>query len=184
MDPALHDIFRTSGMLEDLASGLTRLGGTEVLVAVAVVSVYLLRRAGLPWWGAGAPAASLWFCALVTSMVKDTVGRTRPEAGAELSSMSCPSGHASNTTALAVALALVVPWAVPSIRRRVSLVVASMVSLSIGWTRLALGVHWTTDVIAGWILGGAVALGVVQLARRRATASVASPPPPPLTSGD
>lgn len=178
MDSTLHDFFRTSGTLEDLANGLTRLGGTEVLVAVTVASGYLFRRAGLAWWGAGAPAASLWLCAVLTSVLKDIVGRARPEAGAGLSSMSFPSGHASNTTALAVALALVVPWAVPSMRRRVCLAVASVVSLAIGWTRLALGVHWATDVIAGWALGAIVALGVVRFARTRAAMSAAARPAP------
>lgn len=167
MDAALHDVFRASGLLEDLAAGLTLLGGTEVLVAVAVVAVYLLRRTGLGWWGAGVPFVSLWACAVVTSFAKDLVDRARPEAGMNLSSAAFPSGHASNTTALVVALALVVPLAVPSVSRRTALVGATLVSLVIGWTRLAVGVHWTTDVLAGWVLGAAVAIAVHRLMNDR-----------------
>ena len=175
MDAALHDVFRASGLLRDLAATLTRLGGTEVLVAVAVVSVYLLRRAGLGWWAAGTPIASLWTCALLTSFLKDLTDRARPEAGMDLSSAAFPSGHASNTTALAVALALVVPQVIPAMSRRTALSAAAVVSLTIGWTRLALGVHWTTDVLAGWVLGTAVAVAVHRAVRDRGTTTAPNP---------
>ena len=162
MDTSLHDFFQTSGWLEDLANGLTRLGGTEVLVAVALVSVYVLRRSGLGWWGSCGPAGSLWICAVLTAFLKDVVDRARPQAGADISSASFPSGHASNTTALVAALAFVLPSASSAISRQRAVIVAVVVSAVIGWTRLALGVHWTTDVLAGWLLGGVVSVTVMR----------------------
>lgn len=162
MDATLHDVFRAGGWIEDLARVLTVLGGTEVLMAAALVSVYLLRRSGLGWWGAVGPIGSLWVCALVTSFLKDFVGRARPEAGADITSAAFPSGHAANTTAFVVALALVMPWVTTAVSKRRALLMAAGFSLAIGWTRLALGVHWTTDVLAGWVLGGAVAVVVVR----------------------
>lgn len=163
MDSSLYDVFRVSGWLEVVAGGLTRLGGTDVLVAAALVSAYLMHRVGLGWWGACGPLGSLWFCAIVTSYLKDVVDRGRPAAGAGMTSASFPSGHAANTTAFVVALALVMPLATTAVSRKRAVAVSLAVSLLIGWTRLALGVHWASDVVAGWVLGGVVAVFVMRV---------------------
>ena len=178
MDRALHDFLRADGWVESVAHGMTVLGGTEVLVATAVASVYMLRRAGLGWWASSGPLGSLWVCTVVTTVVKDLVGRARPEAGVGLSSAAFPSGHASNTTALVVALALVVPLVSVAVPRKRALLVAAAASLVMGWTRLALGVHWATDVVAGWVLGASVATVVTRaVVTRELRGSPADPGP-------
>ena len=78
------------------------------------------------------------------------------------SDASFPSGHATNMTAILVTLALVI--AVYVLRRplaRVLIVTAAfLLSSAVGVSRLVLGVHWPTDIVAGWALGTSVALAV------------------------
>lgn len=95
-------------------------------------------------------------------IAKVTVARPRPPAGQQLSAietgLSYPSGHVTGTTALVMTLAVVVtaqvraPWV-----RRVVIAVATAVATLSAITRLYLGMHWASDVVAGMALGVAVA---------------------------
>lgn len=71
-----------------------------------------------------------------------------------------PSGHAANGTALAGALALLVG-------RRWAIGPAVLAAGLIGASRTWLGVHWPTDVIGGWMAGGAVLLAAWPLLPER-----------------
>ncbi len=149
----------------------------EAVTSVGVIGVYLpasLVVAVLVWWitrsaslALVTPAAT-WVCAVITAYAKDLFGRARPPGAEALGVLSAafPSGHASNTTAFAVATALALGAARPAWRTR-AMWIAAGVSFVMGWTRLALGVHWTTDVLAGWALGAAVAVGVFRVAQLR-----------------
>ena len=171
IDSALFDVFRVSGFLEDLARVITSLGSVSVLLFIATIATIALwqprarRTVSLPI--TFAPVISLWVCANLTTVAKAFWDRPRPslEALRETGSASFPSGHASNTAAFVVALALVLPVFYSSIRLSRTLLVAVLICAVMGWTRLALGVHWTTDVIAGWVLGAGVAVIVVRVAQ-------------------
>ncbi|MEU4774160.1 phosphatase PAP2 family protein [Micromonospora sp. NPDC023644] len=96
---------------------------------------------------------------LLSPLLKLLVGRPRPdlpEPVAEAPGMAFPSGHALNA-ALAAGVLLVVflPHARP-VARRVVWAAALLLALVTGFSRVALGVHWTSDVLAGWLLGVAV----------------------------
>lgn len=101
---------------------------------------------------------------VATTLAKEAVDRARPEAAQaaiELpTSPSFPSGHASGAFASAVALVLLVPRL-----RAPALVLAVLVALS----RVYLGVHYPLDIVAGGLLGAAVAALVVlpEVRRRR-----------------
>jgi undecaprenyl-diphosphatase len=94
----------------------------------------------------------------VDAAIKGLVGRPRPEIVPHLTEAggaSFPSGHAFNSAVVYIAIALA--FATLSARESVRLTVigtAIAVSLVIAWSRVWLGVHFPSDVAAGW-LGGA-----------------------------
>ncbi len=93
---------------------------------------------------------------LVSTLVKVTVGRSRPVVAdpvATAPGKSFPSGHAMAAVVCYGALLLVfLPTVPPRLRRLLVAATALLVAL-IGATRLALGVHFLTDVLAGFVLG-------------------------------
>lgn len=131
---------------------LTQLGGSAVLIPLA------LLVAGVLWWRGRRRSALLllgvtWTGRLLIELIKWLVDRPRPAFDPYpvfVSSQSFPSGHAGNSTLTYFALAV---FAVPERWRAAALAVAAVLAGSIGWTRPMLGVHWPTDVIAGWSFG-------------------------------
>ena len=99
---------------------------------------------------------------VVCEIVKLAVNRTRPPVadqigGPELS-LSFPSGHVSGTAALAIGVAGVVTTGSSRARRTVAITVGIAVAAIAAATRLYLGVHWLTDVVAAIVLAGALAM--------------------------
>jgi len=150
----------------DMARIATEFGAAAILalLAVGVAAVLLWRRK--PLAVALAPAIAFALAGGVASATKSIVGRTRPPVDLHLvgeTSASFPSGHSTDSTAFYVAVALVLAMYV--VRRplaRVGVVVAgAAVAVMVGLSRLVLGVHWPTDVAAGWALGTASAVLVV-----------------------
>lgn len=111
--------------------------------------------------------------------------RTRPDlwlSPAPEHTYSFPSGHAMGSMALAAALA-VLAW--PTRWRWWAIVLGGAFTLLVGFSRVYLGVHYPSDVIAGWSASLAWVLGVSQVAygrlakpRPRATPAAAGPDPP------
>ena len=166
MDSTLHEFLKTDGIGGAVAEAITSVGVIGVfLPASLVVAILIWRMTRLVLLALVTPAAT-WVCAVITAYAKDFFDRARPPGAEALGVLSAafPSGHAANTTAFALATALALGVARPAWRTR-ALWIAAGVSLVMGWTRLALGVHWTTDVVAGWALGAAVAVGVFRVAR-------------------
>ena len=102
----------------------------------------------------------------LSTLIKAWVERPRPGLVPyldQVSSMSFPSGHALNSTLFYLALALVLA---PLLKQRSAqwglYGFALISSLAIGLSRIALGVHWPSDVLASWILAyGWLALWVI-----------------------
>ncbi|MDT0531321.1 phosphatase PAP2 family protein [Micromonospora sp. DSM 115977] len=126
-------------------------------VGALVLVLWLVRR--------GARQLAVWVAVtmtvggLLSPLLKLLVGRPRPDLPdpvAEAPGLAFPSGHALNA-ALAAGVLLVVflPYARPAGRRAVW-TAALLLALVTGFSRVALGVHWTSDVLAGWLLGVAV----------------------------
>jgi len=105
--------------------------------------------------------------ALVLFTAKALVGRQRPPlpfAAVAADGYSFPSGHATGTAAIMVLSAWIVTrWLLTGWTGRVVIwTVAIGSALVIGYSRVYLGVHYVSDVLAGWLLGLAWA-GVVML---------------------
>jgi undecaprenyl-diphosphatase len=138
--------------LTTVARALSTIGSQKVLLPlVAVVAVVLILR------GARTPAVLLiviWAGAIeLYSVAKNVVDRPRPPMHLWLTSASSaafPSGHATQSLSTFAALALV-SAAVAPIARRPGLALAAVVAAGVGWSRVYLGVHWATDVLAGWL---------------------------------
>ena len=140
---------------------LTALGGTTVLALIsASVVAYLLLR--------GRRASALFLTVAVfggvavTSLAKLGFSRPRPDLvphGVDVSTASFPSGHSMMAAVTYLTLAVMLTRVEESWRLRVFVIaLAAIVSVLVGVSRVYLGVHWPSDVLAGWSLGAAWAL--------------------------
>ena len=105
----------------------------------------------------------------MTFLLKTGFDRSRPDIVAhqmEALSASFPSGHAATAAVVYLTLGAIAAQAMPRRRLGVYIVaVAIVLTLGIGMTRLYLGVHWPTDVVAGWTVGAGWALAAQLVAR-------------------
>ncbi|MCD5353652.1 phosphatase PAP2 family protein [Kineosporia mesophila] len=133
-------------------------------------------------WGRRGDALFVWgamlFTVLARNVVVELIGRARPdERLIQISSSSFPSGH---TTASAFVAALLIMIGRPLLQRRWSrallIVLAVGWALAVGTSRVALVVHWPTDVLGGWLFVvlcmSAASLVRQQLERRTSPAIV------------
>jgi membrane-associated phospholipid phosphatase len=154
-----------AGALNGVLEVLTAPGSWWVRALVLLPSlVYLLRRR--LWWTAGWVATAAVLVGPLTTGLKEYFGRIRPpfeEGGTRYDSLSFPSGHASGIAAL-VTVALVLTWPLLSSRARAwSLTAGVALVVTVGLTRMWLGVHYLSDVVGGWSFGVAWTLGTALL---------------------
>jgi membrane-associated phospholipid phosphatase len=91
----------------------------------------------------------------VNELLKSIFDRPRPSYDwtIDASGYSYPSGHASGTAAMVTVLVLVFWPVITRAWRRVLAALAITAAGVVGYTRIALGVHYASDVIAGWCVG-------------------------------
>ncbi len=149
--------------------------GMTVLAAVVVVVLLLRRR----FVEAGVVTAATAATSVLIGVFKNLYDRARPPAAQRLlaeSNPSLPSGHAlTSVVVVGVVVAVVLPALARTAHRVLLLAAGTGAVVAIGVSRLYLGVHWASDVLVGWLLGGAwlaVCVGVLVLARSRSAAAV------------
>lgn len=154
--------------LETVMRDLTALGGVTVL-GMLVVSV-----TGLLWFQARHRTALMLLIAVgggqaFSNLAKWIFDRPRPDIvphGTMVSSASFPSGHSMMSAVIWLTLAAMVARTERRFMLRVYLVsIAILITVLVGISRVYLGVHWPTDVLAGWAAGAAWALACTALAR-------------------
>jgi membrane protein DedA with SNARE-associated domain/membrane-associated phospholipid phosphatase len=155
-----------------MMKAVTWLGSNAVLISLAVlVGGYILLR-DRDRRQAAYMAAALVGANVLYRVVKSSVGRMRPRVPLHLISVSgfaFPSGHATAVVACWGMAAMLLGNG-RSTRVKIALWTGSAgVSALVGLSRLYLGVHWWTDVVAGFALGGLwlCVLGVLFLRRSR-----------------
>ncbi|HEY0511699.1 MAG TPA: phosphatase PAP2 family protein [Thermoanaerobaculia bacterium] len=169
--------------VEETERDFTALGG------VGVMSLLTLGISGFLLLDGKNRAALLVLAAvggglLLSSVLKHGFERPRPELvpqGSLVYTSSFPSGH--STMAAATYLTLGALLARVQRRRRIKVFLlgfAILITVLVGTSRVYLGVHWPTDVLAGWALGGSWALICWLIARwlqRRGEVETAGAPP-------
>ena len=144
-----------------LAQDITALGGPTVLgLTVLAVTGYLflhgLYRNGLFVFLASTGG---W---VLNSILKQLFSRTRPDVVPhlrEVVSSSFPSGHALTSAAVFLTLgALLMRIANGRLAKYYCMAIAMFVTFLVGMSRIFLGVHYPTDVVAGWLIGMSWAL--------------------------
>lgn len=155
-DPA--DLARPVGpaWLPETAAEVTALGGYGLILLLVLVVVGFLVAARL-FSAALFVSLSILSGWALSQALKSFYARPRPDIVPPLDivhTASFPSGHAMMTTLVYLTLAAVIAQVAPSLRLRVYVfAVALLISLLVGLSRIYLGVHWPSDVAAGWAMG-------------------------------
>ncbi len=185
--PLLHAAMRLrSPAVDGIAAGVAYVFGPVgmPLMAVAAILVLSLRRRSLtPVLLIGASGIG---SLLMTIAGKDIIGRHRPRLSDAVPpfeySPSFPSGHTLNATVIAGIVGYLIWLRRHAIAAKIAaLAVPVVIAVTVGLTRILLGAHWFTDVLAGWLLGAAWLALVVTAHRLYLTArrhgDPARPPP-------
>lgn len=137
---------------------ITALGSTGVLAGL------VLMVAGYLWLDRRRPVAifvvvSTTLGALVSFGLKAIFARPRPDLvtpSVEVFSKSFPSGHSAMSALVYLTLGVLLSRVQDTRATRLFLLAsAGVITLLVGTSRVYLGVHWPTDVVAGWALGSA-----------------------------
>ena len=156
-----------STALTEAARVVTWAGSAFLLVPLALIACVMLVRAGLRR-EALVVAMSLAGAMLISDLVKLLVSRPRPpvEHLQAVSGSSFPSGHATQASAFWFSLVLVLQAAgAPPRVTRVAGALALLIVLAVAASRVILGVHYPSDVVAGMLLGTGWAVYVSRCVR-------------------
>lgn len=150
-----------SEKLQGWVRDITALGGVAVLVLLtALVAIYLLIAG--KWQIALFVVAAVGGGQIVSTLLKLGIDRPRPDLVPHMmreTSSSFPSGHAMMSAVTYLTLGSLLARITPERRLKIYfLFVAVLLTALVGASRVYLGVHWPTDVLAGWCAGFAWAM--------------------------
>jgi undecaprenyl-diphosphatase len=182
IDATIIDIVRTPAFNDALQPlrWITQLGSTWAMIVVAAIVIVIGVVAGMPR-EAVRGALGIGLGALLVEGLKAAIARTRPDLLEPIiveRGFSFPSGHAANSMVAYGILAVIVGRLPLSRGARVALQVAlAALVFLIGLSRVWLGVHYPTDVVAGWMVGGVLVLAYAAFSRQ-------APPGPAVAVAD
>ena len=178
-DAAVIDVVRQPSLIGLLGwlRQATELGSTGAVIAVALGAVLIGMALRRPWLGLSG-ALTIALASVANSLVKLTIARERPELLEpiiEERGFSFPSGHAAlSAVAYGVIAVLVARSPLPLLAKQVIAGLMAALVLAVGASRVWLGVHYPTDVLAGWLAGVLVVTGYALLTRAAQTARAAA----------
>lgn len=171
-EPAEADALRAMALREgrspdwviSLFQGITWLGDASQR------SIVMIAAGGWLLWKQRVRAALMMVifpsvAGATSSILKQLYARARPDVVPHLDTfgnLSFPSGHATNAMAILLLAALLVP----ARNRGIWLCLALAGAAAVGLSRNLLGVHWPSDVVAGWLWGAGFALAGYATAKR------------------
>ena len=154
---------------EEAMRDITGLGSTIVLVMVTAVAIFYLLLIGR-WRTALLMLVTVGGGQILSSLLKLGIDRPRPDLVshlAEVQTLSFPSGHAMMSAVTYLTLGSMLAGIVPGRATKIYVLgVAVLITLMVGVSRIYLGVHWPSDVLAGWCAGFAWAMLCWLVARR------------------
>ncbi|MDT0270130.1 phosphatase PAP2 family protein [Streptomyces sp. DSM 44915] len=171
VDRAAHDwaLAHRSPGWADVLTVVSDTGTRTPAVLVAMVAGALVAR-NIWWWGAVAGAAALLLAQLLRYGLVRAIDRPRPPESdwvIHVNNPSLPSGHATTTALVAIALANALwPHCRRPLTRALAVGLPALWALTVGFSRVYLGVHWVSDVLAGWLLATAVSCVFLPLLAR------------------
>jgi undecaprenyl-diphosphatase len=142
---------------------------TQTARGIAITAITSLLSIGLVWWKQWRSLGYVWLVIIGSSLInflaKLLFHRHRPDLWVSplpQSDFSFPSGHAMLSMSLVMAIAILIPqkhW------RLIWLFTCGFWLMAIAWARLYLGVHYPSDILGGWALAIAWAMGVSWLSK-------------------
>ncbi|MGR8942075.1 MAG: phosphatase PAP2 family protein [Gammaproteobacteria bacterium] len=154
--------------LEDFVRDITALGSPAVLglfVLISSVFLFLAGRRRLSLFMLAAAGGGTF----AVTLLKEAFARPRPQFtpdGVFVYTASFPSGHAMVSAVVYLTLAALIARLAPgAVLKFYIMTVAVMLTGLVGLSRIYLGAHWPSDVLAGWAVGAAWALGGGALAQ-------------------
>jgi undecaprenyl-diphosphatase len=140
-----------SGALDVTALGSLTVLGLTVLAVTGYLLLHRLYRTALFIFLAS------WGGWMLNTVLKSAFDRTRPDIVPhlrEVGSSSFPSGHAMTSAAVFLTLgALLMRLAEHRVAKVYCIAIAMLVTFLVGASRVFLGVHYPSDVLAGWLIG-------------------------------
>ncbi|MBA3905423.1 MAG: phosphatase PAP2 family protein [Pseudonocardiales bacterium] len=162
--PAQLDGPALAESIEDRNAGLTGVAVVITTVGSTVAMAVLAVAVGAWCWWRGRhvdavlAVGAMAGASLLFRLLKLVLERARPpiaDHAVAVSSESLPSGHATMSTVV-IGTIVVLAWSGRSVGERTAMVLAAALCVgAVGATRVYLGVHWLSDVLAGWPVGAA-----------------------------
>lgn len=171
---AIHQTSRTQ--LDILAVNLTKFGSIKIVFPIVLI-ISLLLLLQKKWRSLTFLVTTALGATIINRTIKEIMHRIRPhlwESPTPELDYAFPSGHAMTSMTLVIALVILTwgtLWCLPI------LIFGSLFVLAIGWTRLYLGVHFPSDILAGWTVSVAWAIGVSLIIKPKLPKAITSSPP-------
>jgi len=144
--------------IEEMARDITALGSYAVLSIIfsaVVIYLFMARQRGAAFWVLAAVGGGV----VLSNLLKLVYERPRPDLvphAARVFTTSFPSGHATLSAITYLTLGALLASLHGSLRFKVYfLSLAILLTIAVGISRIYLGVHYPTDVLAGWCIGAA-----------------------------
>jgi undecaprenyl-diphosphatase len=162
----IQKLVDTHSYLFYIAQLVSGIGGGQIIIATGLVmGLYFAYKR--KWRSSAVSILAVVLTSLTTGFLKAIFMNPRPNYSITyLLGPGFPSGHSSFSAALFfVIIYLFAPKIKSIVKRELFIIVCVLAVIAIGLSRLALNVHWFSDVIAGWSLGLFIATGVVLFVR-------------------
>ena len=171
VDRSIIEAVRAEGLRGVLSPlrAITELGSTGAVTAVAFLTLLVGVLIG-PWLHGVLGAVAIGLASLGNEALKAVIARSRPDLLDPIVTergFSFPSGHSAlGMAAWGILGVLVMRSRLPLGVRRGIVVVLAVLIVLVGLSRIWLGVHYPTDVLAGWTAGAVIVLVYARLSRR------------------